>query len=211
MKSIRSSGFEDSNGKKKVGESAMQTPVEIDFQGLEAKPELRSAIDKHIAQLEERFGRVTAGRVVLKGPGGRHRNGGLYEINIHLSLPEGREVNIARTPQRDERYADLNFALNDAFKRARRQLQDQVRKLQGEVKQHVGPPAATVVRLDASGEFGFLQADDGQEIYFHRNSVVDDGFARLSVGARVTYAEETGDKGPQASTVKPMGKHSLRI
>jgi cold shock CspA family protein/ribosome-associated translation inhibitor RaiA len=189
----------------------MQTPVQIDFQGLEATPELRGAIDKHVAQLEERFGRVTAGRLMLKGPGGRHRTGGLYEITIHLSLPDGREVNIARTPQGDERYSDLNFALNDAFKRARRQLQDQVRKLQGQVKQHDGPPIATVVRLDPSGDFGFLQADDGQEIYFHRNSVVDDGFARLSVGARVTYAEEMGDKGPQASTVKPMGKHGLRI
>jgi cold shock CspA family protein/ribosome-associated translation inhibitor RaiA len=189
----------------------MQTPVEIDFQGLDVKPELRSAIDKHIAQLEDRFGRVTAARVMLKGPGGRHRTGGLYEINIHLALPDGREVNIDRTPQDDERHADLNYALNDAFKRARRQLQDRVRKLQGDVKQHAGPPIATVVRLDASGQFGFLQADDGQEVYFHRNSVVDDGFARLSVGARVTYAEEMGDKGPQASTVKPMGKHGLRV
>jgi cold shock CspA family protein/ribosome-associated translation inhibitor RaiA len=189
----------------------MQTPVEIDFQGLDAKPELRSAIEKHIAQLEERFGRVTAGRVMLKAPGGRHRTGGLYEINIHLSLPDGREVNIARTPQADERYADLNFALNDAFKRARRQLQDQVRKLQGQVKQHEGPPIATVVRLDPSGEFGFLQAGDGQEIYFHRNSVVDGGFERLNVGARVTFVEKMGDKGPQASTVKPMGKHGLKV
>lgn len=189
----------------------MQTPVQIDFQGLEAKPELRSAIEKQIAQLEERFGRVTAGRIVVKAPGGRHRTGGLYEINVRLSLPEGREVNIARTPQGDERHADLNYALNDAFKRARRQLQDQVRKLQGQVKQHEAPPIATVARLDPSGEFGFLEAGDGHEVYFHRNSVLDDGFAKLSVGARVTFAEEIGDKGPQASTVKPMGKHSLKV
>jgi cold shock CspA family protein len=189
----------------------MQTPVQIDFQGLEAKPELSSAIDKHIGQLEERFGRVTAGRIVVKGPGGRHRTGGLYEINIRLSLPEGREVNIARTPQNDERHADLNYALNDAFKRARRQLQDQVRKLQGQVKQHEGPPLGTVTELDPLGEFGFLETDDGREIYFHRNSVLDGGFSALSVGARVTFAEEMGDKGPQASTVKPMGKHSLKV
>jgi cold shock CspA family protein len=180
---------------------AMQTPVEIDFQGLEAKQELRSAIDTQVTQLEERFGRVTAGRVVLKAPGGHHRTGGLYEINIRLSLPEGREVNIARTPQDDERHSDLNYALNDAFKRARRQLQDQ----------HEAQPIATVARLDPSGEFGFLETGDGHEIYFHRNSVLDDGFAKLSVGARVIFAEEMGDKGPQASTVKPMGKHGLKV
>ena len=189
----------------------MQTPVELDFQGLDAKPELRSAIVKQLAQLEERFGRITAGRIVLKAPGGHHRTGGLYEINIRLSLPNGREVNIARTPQADERRADLNYALNDAFKRARRQLQDQARKLQGLVKQPVGPPTGTVTRIDPSGQFGFLQNAGGEEIYFHRNSVLDDGFARLSVGARVTYAEEMGDKGPQASTVRAMGKHGLKV
>jgi cold shock CspA family protein len=126
-------------------------------------------------------------------------------------LPEGREVNIARTPQDDERHSDLNYALNDAFKRARRQLQDQARKLQGQVKQHEAQPIATVARLDPSGEFGFLETGDGHEIYFHRNSVLDDGFAKLSVGARVIFAEEMGDKGPQASTVKPMGKHGLKV
>ena len=117
----------------------METPVQLDFQGLEAKPDLRGAIDRHIAQLEERFGRVTAGRIVLKGPGGHHRNGGLYEINIRLALPEGREVNIGRTPQSDERHADLAYALNDAFKRARRQLQDQVDRMSGKVKTHARP------------------------------------------------------------------------
>ena len=189
----------------------MQTPVKIDFQGMDAKPDVRAAIAKHVAQLEDRFGRLTAGRVVLKAPGGHHRTGGLYEINIRLALPEGREVNIGRTPQNDERYADLNFALNDAFKRARRQLQDQARKLQGQVKQHEGPPMGTVKEIDPLGEFGFIEASDGREIYFHRNSVLNGGFADLSVGARVTFAEEMGDKGPQASTVKLMGKHSLKV
>lgn len=114
----------------------METPVQIDFQGMEARADLRAAIAKHVSQLEERFGRVTAGRVALKAPGNHHRTGGLYEIAVRLALPEGREVNIGRTPQGDERYADLDFALNDAFKRARRQLQDQVERMRGNVKQH---------------------------------------------------------------------------
>ena len=189
----------------------METPVQIDFQGMEADAGVRAAIAKQVAQLEERFGHITAGRVVLKAPGGHHRTGGLYEINIHLSLPQGRAVNIDRTPQNDERYSDLNFALNDAFKRARRQLQDQVRKMQGQVKQHEGPPLGTVSELDPLGEFGMIETDDGREIYFHRNSVLNDGYAGLSVGMRVSFAEEVGDKGPQASTVRPMGKHSLKV
>jgi cold shock CspA family protein len=68
-----------------------------------------------------------------------------------------------------------------------------------------------VVGLDPLGEFGFIETDDGREIYFHRNSVLGGEFPQLAVSSRVTYAEEMGEKGPQASTVKLMGKHKLRI
>ena len=107
----------------------MQTPIEIDFQGMAANADVRAAIGARVAELEQRYGRVTACRVVVKAPGTHHHTGGLYEVNIRLALPEGREVNVERTPQADERHSDLTFALHDAFKRARRQLQDQVRRL----------------------------------------------------------------------------------
>jgi len=153
---------------------------------------------------------VTACRVVLKGPGGHHQTGGLYEVNIRLALPDGRDVNVVRTPKADERHDDLPFAINDAFKRARRRLQDEVRRLQGQVKQHEEQPIGTVMRLDESGEFGFLEAADGHEVYFHRNSVLNDAFKSLAHGTRVTFAEDLGEKGPQASSVKLLGKHGMR-
>jgi ribosome-associated translation inhibitor RaiA len=109
----------------------MQTPIAIDFQGMEARPEIRSAIADHVSELERQYGHATACRVALKAPGNHHRSGGLYEVNIRLALPNGREVNVDRTPQADERHSDLTFAINDAFKRARRQLQDQVSRMQG--------------------------------------------------------------------------------
>jgi cold shock CspA family protein len=188
----------------------MQTPVEIDFQDFVAAAGVRDSIEQHLAKLEERFGRITAGRLVVKGPGGHHRTG-VYDINIRLALPDGREVNVGRTPKEDERYSDLTFAINDAFKRARRQLQDQVRRLQGQVKHHEAEPIGTVTQIDPSGEFGFIEAADGHEVYFHRNSVLNGAFGRLTVGSRVNYFEELGEKGPQASTVKLAGKHGLRV
>lgn len=188
----------------------MQTPPEIVFQGIAATPAIEAAIARHVAQLEERWGRVTACRVVLKAPSLHHRTSGLYEVHIRLALPDGREVNVERTPTADERHADLSFAVDDAFKHARRRLQDQVRRAQGQVKRDEEPAIGTVVRIDPSGEFGFLETLDGQEVYFHRNSVLEDGFRHLRVGSRVSYAEEIGDKGAQASTVKLLGKHGLR-
>ena len=144
----------------------MQTPLEVDFQGMAGTVATHDAVTKHVAELEKRYGRVTACRVILKGPGGHHHTGGLYEVHIRLALPNGREVNVERTAQADERHADLTFAINDAFKRARRRLQDQVRRLQGQVKNHEGQVIGTVARLDPSGEFGFLRSGDGRGSIF---------------------------------------------
>jgi len=187
----------------------METIVEVDFEGMKPIESIRSAIDLGVERLEKRFGRITACRVAVKGPGDHHRTSGLYDIRIWLSLPDGRQVAVARTPPLDERYGDLPFALNDAFKRARRRLRDQVRRMEGLVKTHEEQPVGTVTKLDNG--FGFLQTSDGREVYFNEYSVLDGAFARLKVGTRVAFAEEAGEKGPQASTVKLLGRHGMRL
>ncbi len=189
----------------------MESPVKIEFRDMPESAAVREAVEQHVAKLEERYGRVTTGRVVVKGPGEHHHTSGHYEVNVRLALPDGKEINVERTPPADQRYADPTFALNNAFKRARRQLQDKVRRLQGQVKQHEEQPTGTVMRIDPSGEFGFIELRDGQEIYFHRNSVLEAGFPRLAVGSLVTFTQSQGEKGPQASTVKLLGKHNMRM
>jgi hypothetical protein len=114
----------------------MQTPIQIDFQGMEPLDRLREKVEGYIADLETRFGRVTSCRVVLKAPGDRHRTGAAYEVNVRLVLPGGKEVHVDRVRQADERHADANFAVHDAFRRARRRLQDEARRLRGDIKTH---------------------------------------------------------------------------
>jgi cold shock CspA family protein len=63
--------------------------------------------------------------------------------------------------------------------------------------------------LDEEG-YGFISADDGREIYFHRNAVLDNGFATLRPGAEVHFAEEEGENGPQASSVRAFGPGSRK-
>lgn len=111
----------------------METVAQIEFQGMNASDAVREAVAAQIAGIEKLYGRLTACRVVIKGPGERHRNGGHYAVHLRIVLPGG-EVDVARTPSADERHADLAFALSDAFKRARRQLQDKVQRQRGEVK-----------------------------------------------------------------------------
>ncbi|MGJ0508009.1 MAG: cold shock domain-containing protein [Methylocystis sp.] len=182
----------------------MQTSPEIDFQGMEPRDDLRARIEEKIAHLEKLYGRMTACRVVARGPGAHHRTGGHYEFNIRIALPDGREVAVTRTPDPDERFQDVWFALGDAFKRADRQLEDAVREIRGDVKHHEAMPTGVVKSLSPADGFGLLESADGREIYFHRNSVGAPGFDSLKLGERVAFFEEEGAKGPQARRVKPL-------
>jgi Sigma 54 modulation protein / S30EA ribosomal protein len=108
----------------------METPPEIQFQGMQGTPEIEKTITAHIALLDEGFSRITACRVVVKAPSQHHHKGGLYEVHIRLLLPGGHEVNVERTPK-DERHSELAFAISDAFKHAHQQLHEQVRRARG--------------------------------------------------------------------------------
>ena len=88
--------------------------------------------------------------------------GGLYDIHIHLSLPDKREVAVERTPHLDERFQRFEFALHDAFNRAVRQLQDQVGEMRGKVKVHDEQPTGVVKKLLPEDGYGFLESADGR-------------------------------------------------
>jgi cold shock CspA family protein len=184
----------------------METPAGIEFVGVAPDAGAQAEIDRHIAQLEKRFGRITSCRVAVRGPGEHHKNGSRFAVTIHLALPGHRDVNVDNVSKDAQRATDLKTALNDAFKKARRQLQDRVRRMERVVKRHEPAPIGKVARLDPFGEFGFIETPDGREVYFHKNSVLNGGFARLKPGASVSFAEEEGEKGAQASTVKPTGR-----
>lgn len=187
----------------------MQTAIQIDFQGTQSSEALRARIHDQVAKLEKRFGRITAGRVVVAAPGRHHRTGGLYEVHVRLALPNGREVDVSRLSDDDERFADPVCALNDAFRRARRQLQDSKARMASHRPARARAPIGEVVSLNPAG-FGFLKAEDGRELYFHANGVLGGGFSGLKPGVRVAYHEERGENGPQASTIRSLGKHALR-
>jgi cold shock CspA family protein len=66
-----------------------------------------------------------------------------------------------------------------------------------------------VLRLIPERDHGFIEAKDGREIYFHRNSVVGRGFEALRVGDDVRFVEEAinnespREESPQATIVYP--------
>jgi len=58
--------------------------------------------------------------------------------------------------------------------------------------------------------YGFIKSLDGREIYFHKNSLPAGEFDRLEIGTGVRWAEEQGEKGPQASSLRIVDKLGFR-
>lgn len=112
----------------------MHTPLRITFQNTPSSGAIRRMITEQVDHLEQFFGRLTACEIHFKVPDGNHRTGGLYEVTIHLKMPGGLTLDVDRTPTLDERHADPQFAVGDAFRRARRRLRDRARVLRREVK-----------------------------------------------------------------------------
>lgn len=186
----------------------MEQPLQITFRDIPRSEALEADIREKAAKLDQFYEKIMACRVMVEAPHGHHHQGYLYHIRIDLTVP-GKELVIKRGPKEHHAHEDPYVAVRDAFKAARRQLQDYARKQRGKVKTHEMPPHGTISEIISMQDFGRILSSDGREIYFHRNSVVDGDFDLLEVGDQVWYAEEPGDEGPQASTVHIVGKHHL--
>jgi len=112
----------------------MHTPLRITFQNTPSSDAIRQLIEEQADHLENFFGRMTACHVVFKIPDGNHRSSGLYEVTVHIKMPGGTTVDVDRTPGLDDRFSDPQFAVSDAFRRARRRLQDRAKVMRQEVK-----------------------------------------------------------------------------
>jgi len=187
----------------------MQVPVELVFQHCDPTDEIRSAVARQVERLERFSDRITSCRVVVAGPHSRHRQGDLYEVDVRIAMPGRKDVVVGkRREDAPERQHPL-VAIREAFDLAVRQIEDAMRDMEGVVKEHAVEAHGKVSKFLAGADSGFIETPDGREIFFHRNAVLDEAFDRLSVGSEVRFVEEDGDKGPQASTVRVVGKHHL--
>ena len=185
----------------------MQQPVRITFKEMEPSDAVETWVETHAAKLEKFYSPIIHCNVVIEAPDRHSHHGGLYGVHIDITVP-GHEVVVSHQGPKDQAHEDVYVALRDAFRAARRQLQDVARKQRGQVKHHELPQHARVTKLYLAEDYGFLEGHDEVEVYFHRNAVLHDAFAELHVGSLVRYvlAEGEGRAGPQASMVELIGE-----
>jgi CspA family cold shock protein len=58
--------------------------------------------------------------------------------------------------------------------------------------------------FDPKKGYGFIQRDEGDDVFVHFTSIEGDGFRSLIEGQEVTFEIVESDKGPQASNVKSV-------
>ena len=184
----------------------MQVPLQISFRHMEHSDAIEALIRDKVAKLDASPDHIMGCRVVVEPAGKHHEHGNLYEVRLDITVP-GEEIVVTREPSQHIQYRDIQVALRDAFDSARRRLEDYVHRRRGFVKTLETSPHARVSKIFPDEGYGFLSTPEGREIYFHRDSVLDKGFNRLQIGTEVTFVEEAGKKGPQASTVKLVGRH----
>ena len=60
----------------------------------------------------------------------------------------------------------------------------------------------TVKWFNSEKGFGFIEREDGSDVFVHFSAIQGDGFKTLEEGQAVTFDVEDSDRGPQAVNVE---------
>lgn len=211
----------------------MQLTPTITFRGVARTADLDAEVTARLHKLDTYYSRIMGCRVLVELVQRHHDAGNRYHVRIDLTVP-GEEIVVAheaslhaaaqdvdleaamKADETDPQHKHARVAIRQAFDIARRRLQDYARRQRETVKTRATQARGKVSQLFPIDEYGYIEAEDGHEMYFQKSSVLNNAFDRLVVGSAVSFVEEPGEKGPQASTVKLMHPrrnhrpHSLR-
>lgn len=189
----------------------MRIPLEISYHGLSRTEPLEKLIHTNAAKLEKVCDDLISCRIGIKLNQKSQNTANPFKIRIEMRFPPNNNLVVTHTSGTKEAADDLTSAIRNAFKSAHRRLKKMVEKQQSVLK---SPPQkqslmALVLKLFPEEDYGFIRSLDGEEIYFHRNSVLNDDFDRLEPGTGVSFTAVPGEKGLQATSVQLVDKQGF--
>lgn len=180
----------------------MMIPLQITLRDIPQSDAVEAAIREKAEKLERFYPHIMGCRVTVEIPGKHKHQGKMFNVRIDITVPGG-EVVVNR--DLDE---DIYVALRDAFNSAKRQIEDYGRKQRGDTKSHETEFVGHIARLFEDEGYGFIETNDGRELYFSRDNLVNVDFNRLEPGTEVQFLEEAAAEGLQAKRIS-VGKHAM--
>ena len=135
----------------------MILPVQITFRNMPPSDAVAARVQEEAEKLDEFYKRITSCRVIVEVPHRHHTLGEQVHVRIELGVPGG-EIVVRHEPtlhsavqrsgeeewekhlEANPQHKDIGVAIRDAFKAARRRLQDYARRQRGQVKVHNAKP-----------------------------------------------------------------------
>ena len=164
--------------------------------------DIRNSWQEKINEEKERLGRHHPGlvhhlRVAVEETAG-HKSGG-FEVKVVAAVPNDTLVVTRKgesvRPLLVEAFDTLGLLLKE-LQRKRRQTHKMVEEV------GAGPLLGSVKALFPAESYGFIVTPEGEEVYFHENSLKDVTMEQLVEGLAVQFGLGEGDKGPTAAWVR---------
>lgn len=178
----------------------MKQPLQIRFIGMEPTPAIEAAATRKAGKLDAFRPDIMACRVTVELKDKHRHQGKSFAVRIDLTVSD-HELSVNRV--HDE---DVYVALREAFDDMKRQLQDSVRRVHGDVKEHPVALHGEVVRFADEGRCGFIRTTEGDEYWFGPGNVKGVPYEHLAVGTQVQFIPELAAEGRQAKRVS-VGRH----
>jgi ribosome-associated translation inhibitor RaiA len=178
----------------------------IAWLGIEPSDSVAALVERHAQSIARHHPRLIGLDVALAAPQKRRVSGRGFEVRLHAEVP-GPDVDVARSVRQGEADADLALAINRAFAALERRLREQGREMgREEVKHHPPVVHGEVVEIEPALGYGYLRADDGREVYFQADSLVEGRWEHIGTGDRLRFREMEGEKGAFAVDVTVMAR-----
>jgi cold shock CspA family protein/ribosome-associated translation inhibitor RaiA len=166
---------------------------------------VKKRIVQEAQKLERIFNRIQHCSVVISLPHRAHQQGKIFHINLTLHVP-GKVLVVNQEPELNHAHEDAFVAIRDAFRSMEKELTSFVnkrkdQKLRSFTHSHRKQKRGVIETINNIDRHGFIRGEDRVDYYFHANSVLNEEFNKLQKGDIVRFADEQGEKGPQASSL----------
>jgi ribosomal subunit interface protein len=192
----------------------MKTGIEVTYRDVDKTDAIANLVQEKIAKLERLCSYISSCHIAIEKINDRPSHGSPYRVRIDLTLPPSHELVAESNPSDTTQHVALDTIIRDAFSKMERQLKSQTRQQREAEKSQINNSAedttALVTKIYRDLDYGFIKALDGEDIYFHRNSVIHGDFDRLEVGTGVRYVAIEGEEGLRATTVQIVDKAGHR-